>query len=497
MSTLTRREVIGLLLVAPIGSHAFGEGAGEWISLFDGKTLEGWKANEHAETFKVEEGKILAHGERSHLFYVGPPKGGDFKNFEFSAEVMTRPAANSGIYFHTLFQSSGWPAAGFEVQLCNTDRGGSGYRERKKTGSLYAVRNVNKQLVNDNEWFRMHILVRGKQVQIRVNGMLVVDYVEPKPPFRADPNFQRVINHGTFALQGHDPGSTTYFKNIRVRPLADNLAEIADERPEVDELYRETMRLGAENFPMVDYHVHLKGGLRIEQALANSRQVGINFGIAVNCGLGFPVHSDDSVREYLKSMEGQPCYVALQGEGREWMTLTSPESIALFDYCFTDAMTFTDDHGKRMRIWVNEEIGEIQDKQAFMEMYVNRIVAVMREPIDIYANATFLPDQIAGEYQGLWTAERMQSVIEAAVKNDVAIEINDRYKIPSATFIKTAKVAGAKFSFGTNNADAKLGRLEYPIAMVKQCSLGWQDIFVPKPDGQKPIQIKKQATERD
>jgi hypothetical protein len=491
VNTLTRRDVIGLLLTAPVGAYAFGDDEGEWISLFDGRTLHGWKANEHRETFRVEDGKIVVHGARSHLFYVGPVRARDFKNFELSAEVMTRPAANSGIYFHTAFQPTGWPAAGFEVQVCNTDRGGSGYQEQKKTGSLYAVRNVDKQLVNDNEWFRMNILVRGKQVQIRVNDMLVVDYVEPEPPFRADTNFQRVINHGTFALQGHDPGSTTYFRNIRVRPLADNIAQSSEEKPEVDETYREIMKLGAENYPMVDYHVHLKGGLTIEQALANSRRVGINCGIAVNCGMGFPVHSDDSVREYLKGMEGQPCYVALQGEGREWMTLTSPESIARFDYCFTDAMTFTDDNGKRMRIWINEEIGEIKDKQAFMEMYVKRIVGVMHEPIDIYANATFLPEQIAGEYDALWTTERMQKVIEAAVKNSVAIEINDRYKIPSATFIKVAKAAGAKFSFGTNNADAKLGRLEYPIAMVKQCGLGWEDIFVPKPDGQKPIQVKK------
>ena len=245
------------------------------------------------------------------------------------------------------------------------------------------------------------------------------------------------------------------------------------------------------NYPVVDYHVHLKGGLTIEQALANSRRVGIYYGVAINCGLGFPVHSDDSVRAYLDSMKGQPCFVAMQGEGREWMTLASRESVAQFDYVFTDAMTFTDDNGRRMRIWLPDEVGEIKDEQAFMEMYVKRIVGVMHEPIDIYANATFLPPQIAARYDALWTPERMGKVIDAAVKNDVAIEINNRYKIPSAAFITAAKAAGAKFSFGTNNADANLGRLEYSIQMVKQCGLGWQDIFVPKPDGQKAIQVKK------
>jgi hypothetical protein len=492
--TLTRRDLIALLLAAPAAAYAFSDDAGGWISLFDGKSLDGWKASEHEDTFKVVDGQIVAHGNRSHLFYVGAAHNADFKNFELSAEVMTRPGANSGIYFHTAYQPTGWPSAGFEVQVENTHEGRGEYTERKKTGSLYGVRNVYKELVNNNEWFRMNILVRAKQVQIRVNEMLMVDYVEPDPPFRADLNFQRVINHGTFALQGHDPGSTTYFKNIRVRPLADDIAQISNERPEVDELYRDVIRLGTENYPVVDYHVHLKGGLTIEQALANSRRLGINYGIAINCGLGFPVHSDDSVHQYLESMKDQPCYAALQGEGREWMTLTSPESVARFDYCFTDAMTFRDDNGRRLRIWLPEETGNIPDQQAFMEMYVNRIVGVMHEPIDIYANATFLPQQIAAEYDALWTPERMRTVIDAAIENDVAIEINNRYKIPSAAFTKAAKAAGAKFSFGTNNADANLGRLEYPIQMIKQCGLVWQDIFVPKAAGQKPIQVKKWRT---
>lgn len=491
MSELSRRDLIAMLLAAPAAAYAFNEDSPEWIPLFDGKTLDGWKANEHPETFSVVDGQIMAHGLRTHLFYVGPVHNADFKNFELSAEIMTRPKANSGIYIHTAYQPSGWPSAGFEVQVANTHEGEKGYKENKKTGSLYAVRNVYKQLVNDNEWFRMNILVRGKEIQIRLNDMLVVDYVEPQPPFRADQNFGRVINHGTFALQGHDPGSTTFFKNIKVHPLPDNISQLSTEQPVVDEVYRDIIQLGTENIPMVDYHVHLKGGLTIDQALANSRRTGIFYGVAINCGLGFPVHSDDSVRDYLKSMKDQPCYVALQGEGREWMTLASPESIAQFDYCFTDAMTFTDDNGKRMKLWINEEVGVIPDKQAFMDMLVKRIQGVMHEPIDIYANATFLPDQLAPEYDALWTQERMQKVIDAAVKNDVAIEINNRYKIPSATFIKLAKAGGAKFSFGTNNADANLGRLEYPIEMVKQCDLKWQDIFVPKPAGQKPIQVKK------
>jgi hypothetical protein len=490
MPALTRRDVLALLLAAPAAARSFAEdNSTPWIPLFDGKSLDGWKASEKEGTFSVVDGQIRVNGTRSHLYYTGPVHTADFKNFEFSADVMTRPGANSGIYFHTAFQPIGFPAAGFEVQVANTFK-----VDNKKTGSLYAVRNVYKQIVNDNEWFTMNILVRGKQVQIRVNNMLVVDYVEPETPFRADPDFQRVLNHGTFALQGHDPGSTTFFKNIRVRPLPDSITTPSAELPVVDDLYRQTMTMGKDNYPVVDYHVHLKGGLTIEQALANSRRQGIFYGIAINCGLNFPVHDDASVHEYLETMKGQPCYVALQGEGREWMTLTSPESVARFDYCFTDAMTFRDTTGYRRRLFIKEEMGDLSDPEVFMEMYVSRIEGVMHEPIDIYVNPTFLPEPIRPQYDKLWTPERMKRVINASVENDVAIEINARYKIPSPAFIKAAKSAGAMFSFGTNNAEAELGRLEYPLQMVKECGLSWQDIFIPKPAGQKPIQVKKWRT---
>jgi histidinol phosphatase-like PHP family hydrolase len=169
--------------------------------------------------------------------------------------------------------------------------------------------------------------------------------------------------------------------------------------------------------------------------------------------------------------------------------LFSKETVAKFDYVFTDAMTFTDDSGKRMRIWIKEEVGEIKDKERFMDMYVNRILGVLNhEPIDIHANPTVLPDVLAADYDQLWTPERMQTVIDAAKRNDVAIEINNRYRVPSPAFIKTAKKAGAKFSFGTNNGDKNLGRMEYGVEMVKECGLTWQDIFLPKPEGEKPVQ---------
>jgi hypothetical protein len=298
------------------------------------------------------------------------------------------------------------------------------------------------------------------------------------------------IGHGTFALQCHNEGSLALFRNLLVKRLPDSLQASAP-APAVDDVYRQILRMHAANYPVVDYHVHLKGGLTAGQALENSRRLGIGYGIAINCGVGFTVSEEAGVKDFLASMKGQPAFVAMQGEGREWVKLVSPETVARFDYVFTDSMTFTDDRGRRMRLWIKEEVGEIPDAQAFMETLVDRTLGIVnREPIDIYVNPTFLPDVIAADYERLWTPERMHKVVDALASNGVAMEINNRYRLPSPAFIRMAKKAGVKFSFGTNNGDRELGRMEYALQMVNECGLVWQDIFVPKPDGQKPVQKK-------
>jgi hypothetical protein len=241
---------------------------------------------------------------------------------------------------------------------------------------------------------------------------------------------------------------------------------------------------------LIDYHTHLKGGLTIEEVLAHTQATGIVHGVAPNCGVGFPITNDEGIHKFLAEMRGQPVFLAMQAEGREWVKMFSKEAVARFDYVFSDAMTFTDHRGQRVRLWIKSEV-EVPDAEAFMEMYVAKIVDVItREPIDIYANPTFLPEVIAADYDRLWTKARMERVIDAAAANGVAIEINARYKLPKAPFIELAKAKGVKFSFGTNNTDRNLGQLEYCQEMIRQCHLTAADMFVPKPDGQKPVQLK-------
>jgi hypothetical protein len=389
---------------------------------------------------------------------VGPVYYGDFKDFELKVDVMTEPKANGGVFFHTQYQEKGLVAKGFEVQVNNSDP-----TDPLRTGSLYKMQDVRETPAKDKEWFTMHVVVEGKHVTVDVGGRKLVDWTEPNPPQPPSDRLGRVLGSGTFALQGHDVGSTVYYKNIYVKPL----------------------------FPIVDYHVHLKGGLTLNDVIAVAQQHAVKFGVAENCGVGFPTNNDEGLKLALQKLDDKRVYRAMQAEGREWVKMFSPEMIAKFDYVFTDSMTFTDQRGKRTRLWMPQEV-QVDDKQAFMEMLVEKTVGILNnEPIDIYVNPTFLPTVIASEYDTLWTDERMDRVIQAAAKNGVAIEINARYKLPSEKFIKKAKAAGVKFSFGTNNGGKDdLGDLAYSRLMAKRCGLMKEDMFVPKPDGQKPVQKK-------
>jgi hypothetical protein len=233
-------------------------------------------------------------------------------------------------------------------------------------------------------------------------------------------------------------------------------------------------------FPLTDLHIHLKGNFTIQDAVKKSADENIRYGIVINCGFKFPVHKDSQIDSVLQTLKDYPqFYKGMQAEGREWVNLFSKESIDKFDYVFTDAMTFTDAKGRRNRIWMPAETW-VDDEEGFMNYLVNIVEKIMREePIDIYVNPTFLPAQMQARYDYFWTAERMDRVINAARANNIAIEINNRYRIPSFQFIERAKAAGIKFTIGTNNPDEHFSGADYARQIIRKCGLTENDFFVP------------------
>ncbi len=106
-----------LFVLALCVSFTLRPAADGWVSIFDGKDLDGWKVGNNASTFSVENGVIRVMGPTAHLFYEGPVHNHDFKNFEWKASVKTMPGANSGMFIHTAFQEGGWPKKGYEIQV--------------------------------------------------------------------------------------------------------------------------------------------------------------------------------------------------------------------------------------------------------------------------------------------------------------------------------------------------------------------------------------------
>lgn len=220
---MLRRWLSSFLLLAAMAGCASGpqgantlsaeEAAQGWQLLFDGRSLEGWQASDAPGTFGVKDGEIVVRGPRSHLFYAGAVENHVFQDFELKLDVMTFPNANSGVYFHTAWQPVGWPDKGYEVQVNNS------HGDTSRTAGLWGVQDFREVVVPDRRWFTLTIRVQGRRIVTAIDGRTIVDYTEPPNPPRAQGLERRLLGSGTFALQGHDPGSEVHHRNIKVRVL--------------------------------------------------------------------------------------------------------------------------------------------------------------------------------------------------------------------------------------------------------------------------------------
>ncbi len=406
------------------------------------------------------------------------------RNFDLKMRLKTTPRAEGSLAFHTA-SATGSSPEGYSVFINNSDyRSGS----TEKTGSLSLIRNFHIRMAEDDEWFELGLSVRGNHITVTVDGKIVSEYYEPENPVRLEGFEGMVLSEGRIALGKSDDNGSILVSDISIEAMPEDIPRVAVDFETTGEVAEQLTLLNQEGFPVIDYHGHLKDVLTVDEITKYGRDHGFNYGISENCGLNFPVTDDAALVAYYEKIKDEPVFKAMQCEGREWVTLFSPEYIALYDYIFTDALTFTDHRGRRMRLWVQDEV-VVEDEEQFMDMLVERTLAILsQEPVDIFVNPTFLPEEINHNYDNLWTDQRMDTVIEALIKNDVALEINARYRIPSIEFIKRAREAGVKFALGTNNAgEHDLGRLEYCIEAIREAGITPEDMFIPRPDGEKKV----------
>ena len=395
----------------------------------------------------------------------------EYETFILKGQALTAENGEAALLFHSDGEQ------GYEITIRNGAQDGS-----IKTGSLRSVRNLYRSLAQDGEWFDFELAVRGKNIAVKVNGVDVVCYTEPEKPYREAAHAAKLIGKGKVALKGVK--GDVKFRNLDMQTLAADARNEADVMPPIDEQSDHIIRYQQKDFPVIDWHVHLKGGLTKEMAHAMSMNYGINYGVAPNAGeggVGRMLADDAEVRSYYEEVKNHPFLFGVQGEGRKWTQTFSQEALGIFDYLFTDAMTIIDHKKRNARIYRAEEVirdGVTMDQ--YMEQIVDQTVKILtNEPADIFANATYIPDDMNADYDKYWTPERVDRVLDVLQEHNIALEISARYKIPSLDIIRQAKERGIKFTFGTNNVDANFGRLEYCFEAVEECGLTVEDMWFP------------------
>lgn len=236
----------------------------------------------------------------------------------------------------------------------------------------------------------------------------------------------------------------------------------------------------AQDFPLMDLHVHLANTLSIQNLMDISKRTGIRFGVVVNPGYG--VNDDTSLNRFIDSLLPFPVYIGLQPMSPGWSKSFSPEALSRLDYILMDAQTiqYGNKYNDTLRIWNFDTY--VEDSEKFMDKYMEQIMKVINndEPLTTFGWPLFLPVCIARDYYTLWTEDRMQKIITALKKKNLNVEINDLAHCPHEKFISMAKAQGLKFTFGSDTRDNKAGRLDYCKAAAKKCKLTKEDFFIPK-----------------
>lgn len=389
-----------------------------WIELINKKDFKGWRSSETKGTWTVTpEGYFQAVGKRSHLFYEGEHLQDGFKNFELEVQVKTFKLANSGIYFHTEYQETGWPTKGMEIQVNNTHIGEGDYIELKKMASLYGVRNLYKSFGHDGEWMTIKARVESNHVQIWLNGLKTVDYLQPEKTFSV-----KRLSKGTFCLQGHDSLSKMQYRSFKVRRLPDNEHSNAV-IPELGAWHDSLVVWQGKQFAFID--LNPATSLSAKQTTDYLYQTGINVAFVKN----------SSTAKDLNSAKNFPLFTGLK--------------INLLNQNVENGLK------------ADFVIGESMDENSAMALLSSK-------KINIWSDKS-----------GVLTTSNADELLDLAKRNNVAIEIDNINRRPSIEVIKKAKEKGCRFSFSGLSPVATMAKSVYVLDVLREARLSYKDQYIP------------------
>jgi Domain of Unknown Function (DUF1080) len=392
--------------------------ASPWTELLNGKDFTGWKASENSASWTVVDGMFQTVGKRSHLWYVGEELKDGFRNFEIEVQVKTFKLANSGIYFHTEYQETGFPLKGFEIQVNNSHVGEGDYLEFKRNASLYGIRNVYKVLDNDDQWMTIRARVEGNHVQVWCNGLKTVDYVQPLHTGSG----VKQLSRGTFCLQGHDPLSKAQYRSFKVRRLSGAIKP-QHGAPDFGPWYDSLMVLQHHNFAFID--------LNPPTSLTATALANYCYATGINTSL---VKTPATAKDF-STAKNLPLFLGLKITSKD--LAKAPFSAA--DYI----------------------IGESTDLASARTLLKSGHINTWSD------KGHTLNEQTAPELLAL------------ANQYSVAVEIDNTHRTPSIEVLTLAKAKGLQFSFTGLLPLSAIEQSQYLFEVIKLAGLEYRDLYIP------------------
>jgi histidinol phosphatase-like PHP family hydrolase len=252
----------------------------------------------------------------------------------------------------------------------------------------------------------------------------------------------------------------------------------ADEFPKPSqEMLQQVARLKAKGIILIDYHIHLRGGMTAEKAFDWEQKSGIKSGVLENTGKDWLLSDNKKLAAFIENAQQFPLLIGIQVNDRDWYKTTDSKLLAKLDYILADTMIMNDETGKPQKLWLENQY-EIKNVQAWLERYWEHCKTVVNEPITILANPTYLPPRLEPYYDTFWTEERMSQFIDAGIKNGVAFEIQSPSKFPKKTFIELARKKEAKLTIGRNNHDDHQEELKRSLDILEEMNITPNELLV-------------------
>jgi hypothetical protein len=237
-------------------------------------------------------------------------------------------------------------------------------------------------------------------------------------------------------------------------------------------MLEQVARLKAKGIPLTDYHIHIRGGMTPEKAFDWMKLTGIRSGVLENAGRDWPLSDNDKIKAFIDDARRFPeLLIGLQVNDRDWFEVIAADVLTRLDFVLSDAMVMDG-----QKLWFENEY-TIDDENVWLERYFKHCMTIVNEPVTIFANPTYLPKKMMHRYDDFWTKERMSQLIDAAVKNNVALEIQAGTNFPNKEFIELAIEKGAKISIGRNNSDDRPNELKRSLDWLEELSVKPENIL--------------------